>query len=498
MKADSMTIDLNKLADCHILVVGDFMVDAYLWGDAQRISPEAPVQIVSVTAEEHTLGGAGNVISNLVALGAKVSAVGVIGSGSDAQLVLQLLNDLGVRTGGIFPDPLRTTTRKTRIIADHQHVLRFDRETKTEIDQQIVSQVSQTAIELMADTDLTLVSDYGKGVISSALMKKLTAAAQNHSKLLIVDPKGLDFKKYAGASILTPNRKETALAAGIEVVDEQTLAEAARRLIHKTGIDKILVTCGKDGMAYFEGNARPHRIGTRARQVFDVSGAGDTVLAVLGLGIAAGYAIREAIALANTAAGIVVGKVGTATVSITELAAGLNLIPDPTLQKQKTMAELSALAQKLQETGKRIVLTNGCFDLLHVGHIMLLSASKKLGDKLVVAIDDDASVAKLKGAGRPVIEAAERLRIISALDSVDYVVGFSSHQLNELIETLRPAVLTKGSNYSANDVLGREIVERFGGRVEIIPVTEDISTNRIIDNIKNNGVKNPQKAKSPQ
>jgi D-beta-D-heptose 7-phosphate kinase/D-beta-D-heptose 1-phosphate adenosyltransferase len=485
MSADSMTIDFNKLSDCHILVVGDFMIDAYLWGDVQRISPEAPVQIVSVTAEEHTLGGAGNVISNLAALGAKVSAVGVIGSGSDAQLALHLLKNLGVGTGGIIQDPERSTTRKTRIIANHQHVLRFDRETRAEIDQQIVSQVSQAAIELMAHTDLTLVSDYGKGVISSALMKKLTAAAQKHGKLLIVDPKGLDFKKYAGASILTPNRKETALAAGIEVDDDQALTEAARRLIQETGIGKILVTCGKDGMVYFEGNARPHRIGTRARQVFDVSGAGDTVLAVLGLGIAAGYAIKKAIALANAAAGIVVGKVGTATVSKTELAAELNLIPDPTLQKQKTMAELSALAQKLQKTGKRIVLTNGCFDLLHVGHIRLLSASKQLGDILVVAIDDDASVAKLKGPGRPVIKVTERLRIIGALDSVDYVVDFSSHQLKELIETLRPAILTKGSNYNADDVLGRDIVERFGGRVEIIPVTEDISASRIIDNIKN-------------
>jgi D-beta-D-heptose 7-phosphate kinase/D-beta-D-heptose 1-phosphate adenosyltransferase len=285
------------------------------------------------------------------------------------------------------------------------------------------------------------------------------------------------------------------LAAGIEIVDHKTLSEAAQRLIEKTGIDKILVTCGKDGMVYFERNARPYRIGTKARQVFDVSGAGDTVLAVLGLGIAAGYSIKEAVALANTAAGIVVGKIGTATVSKTELAAGLNLIPDPTLHKQKTVAELSAVVQRLQKSGKRIVLTNGCFDLLHVGHIMLLSASKQLGDVLVVAIDDDASVKKLKGPGRPVIKASERLRIISALDSVDYVVVFSSHQLNELIETLRPAVLTKGSNYGADGVAGREIVERFGGRVEIIPVTEDISASRIINDIKNTGVNNTQEGK---
>ncbi|MBW2485876.1 MAG: D-glycero-beta-D-manno-heptose-7-phosphate kinase [Deltaproteobacteria bacterium] len=480
-----MTVDIEKLAGCHILVVGDLMLDAYLWGEAERISPEAPVQVVSVTSEEHALGGAGNVINNLVALGAQVSAVGVIGSGPDAQLILNRLNALGVHTGSVIQDPQRPTTRKTRVIANHQHVLRFDREVKTEINRQLLSQILQSATDRIAATDLILVSDYGKGLITKKLMQKLNAAAQKHGKRVIVDPKGLDFAKYAGASLITPNQKETALAAGIDIVDHKTLAQAARRLIKKTGIDKILVTCGKDGMVYFERNARPYRIRTKARQVFDVSGAGDTVLAVLGLAIAAGYAVKEAVALSNTAAGIVVGKVGTAPVSKSELAASLNLIPDPTLHKQKTVAALSAVAQKLQKSGKRIVLTNGCFDLLHVGHIKLLSASKQLGDVLVVAIDDDASVKRLKGPGRPVIKAAERLRIIGALDSVDYVVVFSSHQLNTLIEILRPAVLTKGSNYGTDTVAGREIVERFGGRVEIIPVTEDISASRIINTIKN-------------
>ena len=358
-----MTFDIEKLAGCRILVVGDLMLDAYLWGEAERISPEAPVQVVSVNSEDYTLGGAGNVISNLVALGAQVSAVGVVGSGPDAQLILKQLNALGVQTGGVTQDPQRPTTRKTRIIANHQHVLRFDREVNAEINQQLLGQISQSATDQVAETDIILVSDYGKGLISKTLMQRLNAAAQQHGKMIIVDPKGLDFDKYAGASLITPNQKETALAAGMDIVDHKTLSEAARRLIKKTGIDRILVTCGKDGMVYFERDARPYRIGTKARQVFDVSGAGDTVLAVLGLGMAAGYAIKEAVALSNTAAGIVVGKVGTAPVTKSELAASLNLIPDPTFYKQKTMAELSAVAQKLQKAGKRIVLTNGCFDL---------------------------------------------------------------------------------------------------------------------------------------
>ena len=237
-------------------------------------------------------------------------------------------------------------------------------------------------------------------------------------------------------------------------------------------------------MVYFEKGALPFRIGTQARQVFDVSGAGDTVLAVLGLGIAAGYSIKDSVVLANTAAGIVVGKLGTAAVSKTELAVALNLTPDFNVNKQKTLAEIAAVARKLEKTGKRIVLTNGCFDLLHVGHIKLLSASKQMGDVLIVALDDDESVKKLKGTGRPVINQNERLRIISALDSVDYVIVFSSHELNDIIEAVRPAVLTKGGNYKNEAVRGREIVERYGGRIELIPLTENISSTRIINSIK--------------
>jgi D-beta-D-heptose 7-phosphate kinase/D-beta-D-heptose 1-phosphate adenosyltransferase len=479
-----MTIDIKKFAGCRILVVGDLMVDEYLWGNVERISPEAPVQVVSVASEEYALGGAGNVVSNLVALGAKAAVAGVIGSGASGKLILEKLNALGVDTRGVIQDHQRTTTRKTRIIANHQHVLRFDREVKTDITRQTMNKITHAAGEMIADADLILVSDYNKGLITKALMTKLIAAAQKHNKLLIVDPKGRDFNKYAGASLITPNKKETALAAGIEIVDQSSLAEAARRLIKKTGIDKILVTCGKEGMVYFQQDTPPYQINTKAHQVFDVSGAGDTVLAVLGLGIAAGYSNEEAVALANTAAGIVVGKVGTATVSKTELAAALDLIPALSLDKQKTLAEVAAVARKLEKIGKRVVLTNGCFDLLHVGHIKLLSASKKLGDVLIVALDDDESVKQLKGSGRPIINENERLRIISALDSVDYVLVFSSHELNDVIEAIRPAVLTKGSNYGTEAIRGREIVERYGGRVEIIPLTENISSTRIINNIK--------------
>jgi D-beta-D-heptose 7-phosphate kinase/D-beta-D-heptose 1-phosphate adenosyltransferase len=479
-----MTIDIIKFEGCHILVVGDLMVDEYLWGDVDRISPEAPVQVVAVESQDYTLGGAGNVIHNLIALGARVSAVGIVGAGTHGELALNKLKSLGVNTEGIIQDSQRPTTRKTRVIANHQQVLRIDREAGTEITRPIQNSIARAAAQMIADADVMLISDYGKGLVTKALMKKLVAAANKHNKLSIVDPKGLDFKKYSGASVMTPNKKEAALASGVEIVDDLTLVKAAERLIEKTGIDKILITCGKEGMVYFERNARPYRIDTKARQVFDVSGAGDTVLAILGLTIAAGYSIKEAVAVANTAAGIVVGKVGTATVSQNELAAALKLIPDATAEKHKTLKELSDVVGKLEKNGKRIILTNGCFDLLHVGHVMLLTASKQLGDVLIVAIDDDKSVRQLKGAGRPVINENERLRIISALDSVDYVIVFASHELENVIKTVRPAVLTKGSNYGTEAVFGREIVERYGGRVERIPITENISSTRIINNIK--------------
>ena len=476
-------MDISKFDRCNILVVGDLMVDEYLWGEVERISPEAPVQVVSITHEDYSLGGSGNVVNNVVALGAKVSAVGVIGTGRDGQLLLNKLNELGVDIAGIFQDSNRPTTRKTRIIASNQHVLRIDRETKESISEPTFEAIAKYLEEKIPDVDVVLISDYGKGLITEALLARMIAAAQKHKKITIADPKGLDFSKYSGVSLITPNKKEAALASGIEVVDEKTLIEAGNKILQRVGIDKLLITCGKDGMVLFDRNKAPYKIGAETRQVYDVSGAGDTVLAVFGLAVASGISFEDGAVLANTSAGIVVGKVGTATVSRQELSSALK--HDDISLKHKDLSELPVLIQDMKKRGKRLVMTNGCFDLLHAGHIMLFSASKKLGDVLIVAIDDDDSVRDLKGKGRPVISARERVRIISALDSVDYVVVFSSQELSKLIEIIRPDVLTKGSNYATEEVFGRELVEKLGGRVVLIPVTEKISSTRIINNIRN-------------
>ena len=477
-------MDIKKFKGCRILVVGDLMVDEYLWGDVDRISPEAPVQVVAVKDKEFTLGGSGNVVNNLSTLGAEVYAASVIGPGSNGRMLMDKFHELGVNTDGVIEDPGRFTTRKTRIIAANQHVLRIDHETKKDISEKTLKTLKECITNKIESVDVVLISDYAKGVITPALISHMVKSAEKHNKITVADPKGLEFQKYSGVTLLTPNKKEAGAAAGMEINSESDLGLAVEKIRKRSQIDSLLVTCGKDGMVLFEHDAEPFKIHAEARQVFDVSGAGDTVLAVLGLAVASGASLKDAATLANTAAGIVVGKVGTATVTLDELSAALEPFRDPAVLKQKSLHQLADLSQQLEKQGKRIVMTNGCFDLLHAGHIRLFAASKQLGDVLVVAIDDDESVRKLKGPGRPVLNAGERVRILSALDSVDHVVVFSSDELSTILEKLRPAILTKGSNYTSDQVYGHERIEQSGGRVVLIPVTEDISSTRIIDNIR--------------
>ena len=479
-----MNIDISKFERCKILVVGDLMIDEYLWGSVDRISPEAPVQVVSVEKEEYTPGGSGNVVNNLVALGAKVLAVGVIGTGREGKLLLEKFKKIGVDTRGIIQEPERPTTRKTRIIAGNQHVLRIDRETKKEISNRTFQTIAEFTEKIMPEVDIVLISDYGKGMVTKSMLSGLVALAKKHNKITIADPKGLDFKKYSGVSIITPNRKEAALALGVEIVNELSLYRAGAKILESVEIDRLLITCGKDGMVLFERNKKPYKINAVARQVYDVSGAGDTVLSVFGLAIASELSFKEGIKLANTAAGIVVGKVGTATVSKKEILDAFKQAHDGVPGKYKLLTELEDLIHELKKKNKKIVLTNGCFDLLHAGHIVFFSASRQTGDVLIVALDDDDSVKRLKGEGRPVISARERVRIISALDVVDYVVVFSTGELDKLIEIIRPDVLTKGSNYTSQEVYGHKLIEKFGGRVELIPVSENISSTSIINSIK--------------
>lgn len=478
-------IDLSKFDTCRVLVIGDLMIDEYVWGDVTRISPEAPVPVVHVKREEMTLGGAGNVVNNLITLGAKVFVGGVIGNDPRGKMLLDLFVEIGADVSGIFVDPNRPTIRKTRIIASNQQMLRIDREIKSDVSEEILASIVRFVNEKLSEIDIVIISDYGKGVVTTNLLKRIIPVIRGAQKPIIADPKGLDFTKYCGVSVLTPNKKEAAQASGVEIIDQLTLEKSAKKLLAMNCSESLLITCGPEGMVLFEKNNEPVYIKAEAREVYDVSGAGDTVVAVLGLALATGASLTDAASVANTAAGIVVGKVGTATVTKQELLAALNEHSDKFTGKYRSITDLPLLCKDLRNKGKRIVLTNGCFDLLHVGHIMFLSASKKAGDVLMVAVDDDESVRKLKGAGRPVIRAQERIRIISALDCVDYVIKFSTDELPKLIELIRPDVLTKGSNYSENEVIGRELVEKYGGKVVLYPITETVSSSEIIHSIRN-------------
>lgn len=322
-------MDISNFARCRILVVGDLMIDEYVWGRVERISPEAPVQIVEVERESYTLGGAGNVVNNLISLGAQVSVAGVIGTKADGDRMLDMFARLNADTRGVIREEDRPTTRKTRIIAASQHVLRIDRETRQEITDASFESLKHFVEKRIPESDAVLISDYGKGLMSRPFLKHVISLAAAYGKISIADPKGLDFTKYAGVSLSTPNRKEATLASGMEIRDEAGLIRAGKKLLDTTGIQNLLITCGRDGMILLEQGQEPHIIPAEARQVFDVSGAGDTVVSVFGLAAASGLSFREAASLANTAAGIVVGKVGTATVSREELMRAIDVQKSP-------------------------------------------------------------------------------------------------------------------------------------------------------------------------
>jgi len=317
-------INIDEFKKVKVIVVGDLMIDEYLWGTVDRISPEAPVPVVCVEKENYTLGGAGNVINNLVAMGAQVQAIGTAGTGKAGRMIFDKLKELGIKTDGIISEPERPTTRKTRVIASNQQVLRIDKEVKKNINEDTLKKLVNIIENKILDVNLIILSDYDKGLITKKLVQKIVKLAKKHNVLTIADPKSLNFSKYKKVSILTPNKKEASLAANIDIKSKQDLFDAGNIIMDKVKLEKLLITCGRDGMVLFEIGNQPFTIESKAIQVFDVSGAGDTVISLLGLGLAIGSSFKESALIANTAAGIVVGKVGTATTSIDELKKALS------------------------------------------------------------------------------------------------------------------------------------------------------------------------------
>jgi D-beta-D-heptose 7-phosphate kinase/D-beta-D-heptose 1-phosphate adenosyltransferase len=473
----------NHISSFRCLVIGDLMLDEYLWGKADRISPEAPVQVVDVIREELRLGGAGNVVNNLVALGAQVAVCSVIGEDENGKALLDDFTQRAVAVDAIFRDPARRTSRKTRVVASHQQIVRIDRESRDPLSADMEDQVCRWIASHADSFNVILLSDYLKGVLTPGVIETVVSAARPKAIPVLVDPKGTDFSRYHGTTLLTPNRKEAEAAAGIAIRDNETLGQAAGLIMERAGLDNLLITRSEEGMSLFSRSGEIVHIPTVAREVFDVSGAGDTVLASLAIGVAAGLGMAEAARLANIAAGIAVGKLGTSTVSPAEIINAVALTHSDSDSKIKHLDVLTAIIAAEKARGKQIVFTNGCFDLLHAGHVKYLQKARSLGDILIMGLNSDASVRRLKGEKRPLIGEGERAHILAALDCIDYVVVFDEDTPLELITALKPHILAKGGDYTADGVVGKDVVEAYGGRVELVTFVDGKSTTNIIERI---------------
>jgi D-beta-D-heptose 7-phosphate kinase/D-beta-D-heptose 1-phosphate adenosyltransferase len=484
-----MTLDRTQLetflagvTTTRALVVGDLMLDEYVWGAVDRISPEAPVQVVEVKRKELRLGGAGNVINNLLTLNCQVDVVSVLGDDDDGQFLLRRLKERGVHDHGVFCQLDRVTSRKTRVFASNQQIVRIDQETRSNISAESEERIIAHVGKAVSSLDVIFLSDYQKGVLTDRLLEQLIAIGREADVPVLVDPKGDDYSKYQGATLLTPNRKEAQRATGISITDDTTLLAAGRKLLADLQLEALVLTRSERGMTVFSADGEIH-LPTVAREVYDVSGAGDTVLSLFGLSMAQKLPLEYSAGLANLAAGIVVGKVGTSTVSAQELLSEVGLQHHESDQKIMAATLLQNVLAGERHKGKTIVFTNGCFDLLHVGHVKYLQAARQLGDLLVLGLNSDASIERLKGPSRPLIGQEERAHILAALDCIDYVVVFDEDTPLDLITALRPDILVKGGDYTPEGVVGRELVESYGGRIELINFVDGKSTTNIINKI---------------
>ena len=483
---------LPTLDKGRVLVVGDLMLDRYVTGTVNRISPEAPIPVMRIDHEAEMPGGAGNVARNIVSLGGQVVLVGLIGDDAAGVRVTELLaNEEGLALHSVVC-PGTPTTVKTRYLASGQQLLRADVEGKIAAPVDILSQVVERARAELPRADVAVLSDYAKGVLTDAVIVKIISAAAAADVPVVVDPKSSDFTRYKGAFLVSPNRDELSRATGMAVEDDRSAATAANRAVAKAGVGAVLVTRGAQGMTLVVAGEEPLHLRTRAREVFDVSGAGDTAIATVATALAAGHGLEEAASLANVSAGVVVGKVGTATVDAHEIAASLQTAASRD-SGEKIVSLHSALDRIAQwrRREKRVVFTNGCFDLLHPGHVSLLEQARAAGDALIVGLNSDASVSRLKGDDRPVQPAVTRASVLASLSTVDLVVEFGEDTPMSLIEAIRPDVLVKGADYAEDDVVGGDLVKSYGGRVVLAELAEGHSTTGTIYRIDRRAGRNP-------
>jgi D-beta-D-heptose 7-phosphate kinase/D-beta-D-heptose 1-phosphate adenosyltransferase len=467
------------LAGVPVACIGDVMLDRYVRGRAERISPEAPIPVLSVEDEAVMPGGAGNVVRNLAALGAEARLAGLVGDDAAAADLLGLLRGQPRVDAALIEDPGRQTTIKTRYLAGAQQILRADRETLAPPSPVARERLLAAGLAAVERSAVVILSDYGKGALSEGLAEGVLAKAGALGRPAIVDPKGRDYARYLGATVVAPNRAELAAAVGADVARDDE-AEAARALIARFGFGAVLATLGRDGMLLVT-NEDVLALPAEAREVFDVSGAGDTVVAALAAAMAAGAPLADAAALANVAAGLVVAKVGTAVVPREELAAALRRRELMAGEGKIADAEDAAdRAGRWRRQGLRVGFTNGCFDLLHPGHVSLLAQARAACDRLIVGLNADASVARLKGGGRPIQGEAARATVLASLESVDLVVVFAEDTPRRLIEALRPDVLVKGADYRMEQIVGADLVTGWGGQVLLARLKPGYSTSQTI------------------
>jgi len=469
-----------KAGHPRILIVGDLILDRYVAGDVTRISPEAPIPVLTARSAEERLGGAGNVAANLVAMGAEVDVAGVIGDDGWGKALRDLLEKHGIETSACAVDPTRPTILKTRMMSGAHQILRVDNEDARPLAGKPSEELVRMLPERVKKARAVVLSDYGKGCLNREVIAAVIAAAKQARVPVLVDPKGADYSRYRGATLVTPNRKEAEEAVGRKLGKIEEYAKAADELMALAELEAAVITLGGGGIYFKSRKGEAGHVQAQARAVFDVTGAGDTVIAQIAFHVADGRTLEAAVELANQAAGIVVGRLGTHAVTRSELLARLRETLPHEGKILRTATELDQLLAAWRKEKKRIVFTNGCFDVLHVGHIEYLRFARDKGDALIVAANDDASVRRLKGAGRPVNSCEDRMAVLAALEMVDAVFSFEEDTPAQVVERVTPDVLVKGEDWADKGVVGREWVEKHGGVVHLAPLVPGKSTSEIL------------------
>ncbi|MDD3453396.1 MAG: D-glycero-beta-D-manno-heptose-7-phosphate kinase [Bacilli bacterium] len=471
---------LRAINDKNILVFGDYMVDKYILGDVSRISPEAPVPVIQMREEQCKIGGAGNVINNIISLGANVKALGCVGEDEAGNFIIDNFNKNDIDILHFRKMSNIKTICKTRIVSKKQQFLRIDEENIKELPYEYYDYLNQNIEDIFSEINLLIISDYAKGAVVEKTSQLLIRKAKEKNIPIIVDPKGNDYSKYFGATIVTPNVKELSDVVKKELSTEESIIIESGKLCENFGFDYVMLTRSEKGISSINKDYEKKDFPAVAKEIIDVSGAGDTVVATMALTMTLGFSIEEMCRIANIAASIVVSKFGTSTVNLNELVSNISITREFKLLTSETA---DYIIEYLRENGKKIVFTNGCFDLLHAGHLSSFKKAKEFGDVLIVAVNSDLSIKRIKGELRPIIKEKDRIEMLCALECIDYVILMEDDNPIELLKKLKPDVSVKGKDWENKNVVEKPVIEEYGGKIEFIDLESGISTTTIIERI---------------